>query len=520
MDFAQLIRQAARHHRERIAVVHEERQQTYVELFERASRLANALSDLGLRRGDRVALLTPNAFETIEQLAGVALGGYVRSGLYTHQTGELNAYMMDLVDARALIVHADHLEAVEPHLDGLSTLEHVIVFGGDARGRTDYEALLAAASPADPNVALHPDEGHVVRFSAGTTGRPKGIYHTNAAWMGVENEWRLAIPQLDDRDRYLAAGPLTHLAIICVWPILQAGGRVVVMEAFDPGRALELIERERITIAVIVPTMIQALLEHPEIDGRDLSSLRCLHYAASPISERTAIRALDRFGPILVQMYAQSEAIPATMLLAHQHLPTGDARERRWLRSIGRPTPNTVITVVDDDGNELPAGEVGEIAISSPGRMTEIWKDPDTTAERLLPDGSVLTRDMGFVDEDGFVYLTDRKEDMIISGGYNIWPAELERAIATHDAVREVCVVGVPHERWGETPKAVVVLEAGRSLSADEVVELTRDGVGSVKKVTSVDFVAELPKSGVGKVLRREVRAPFWPDGVRHVSGA
>lgn len=520
MDFAQLIRQAARHHRDNVAVIHGDRRQSYTELFDRASRLANVLSDLGLQRGDRVALLTPNAFETIEQIAGVALGGYVRSALYTHQTGELNAYMMELVDARALIVHADHLAAIEPHLADVETLEHVIVFAGDAGGQLDYEQLLATASGADPQVALRPDDGHVVRFSAGTTGRPKGIYHTNAAWMAVENEWRLAIPQIDDRDRYLAAGPLTHLAIICVWPILQAGGRVVVMEAFDAGRALELIERERITFAVIVPTMIQALLDDPDVDRRDLSSLRCLHYAASPISERTAIRALERFGPIMVQMYAQSEAIPATMLLAHQHLPEGDERERRWLRSIGRRTPNTVITVVGDDGRELPPGEIGEIAISSPGRMTEIWKDPAATAERLLPDGSVLTRDMGWIDEDGFVYLSDRKEDMIISGGYNIWPAELERAIATHAAVREVCVVGVPHDRWGETPMAVVVLEEGASLTAEEVIALTREQVGSVKKVTSVEFAGALPKSGVGKVLRREVRAPFWPDAARHVSGA
>ncbi|MDW5593155.1 AMP-binding protein [Conexibacter stalactiti] len=520
MDFAHLIRQAARHHRENVAVVHGDREQTYTELFERASRLANALRGLGLAQGDRVALLTPNGFETIEQLAGVALGGYVRSGLYTHQTGELNAYMMDLVDARALLVHADHVEEIEPHLGALTQLEHVLVFGGDARGHLAYERVLADAAPDDPQVELRPGDGHVVRFSAGTTGRPKGIYHTNAAWMNVENEWRLGLPQLDDRDRYLAAGPLTHLAIICVWPILQAGGRVVVMEAFDPGRALELIERERISFAVVVPTMIQALLDDPDVDRRDLSSLRCLHYAASPISERTAIRALERFGPILVQMYAQSEAIPATMLHAHQHLPQGSERERRWLRSIGRPTPNTIITVVDDAGRALPAGEVGEIAISSPGRMTEIWKDPAATAERLLPDGSVLTRDMGYMDEEGFVYLSDRKEDLIISGGYNIWPAELERAIATHAAVREVCVVGVPHERWGETPKAVVVLEEGASLSAAEVIELTREQVGSVKKVTSVEFAGELPKSGVGKVLRREVRAPFWPDVARHVSGA
>jgi acyl-CoA synthetase (AMP-forming)/AMP-acid ligase II len=219
-------------------------------------------------------------------------------------------------------------------------------------------------------------------------------------------------------------------------------------------------------------------------------------------------------------MYGQSEAVPATMLLAHQHCPHGSERERRWMRSVGRPTPNTKVTIVDEDGNPLPRGEIGEIAVSTPGAMSGLWNDPEGTAARLLPDGSVLTRDMGRLDEDGFLYLADRKEDMIISGGYNIWPAELENAIAAHPAVSEVCVVGVPHEKWGETPKAVVVLEAGAALDPADLIELTRERVGAVQKVTSVEVVDELPKSGVGKVLRREVRERYWADRSERVAGA
>src|SRR5581483_6887733 len=203
-----------------------------------------------------------------------------------------------------------------------------------------------------------------------------------------------------------------------------------------------------------VPTMIQALVAHPSAAARDLSSLRCVNYAASPISETTMTKALELFGTVLHQMYGQSEAVPITMLLAHQHCPRGSERERRWMRSVGRPTPNTKITIVDEDGNPLPIGEVGEVAAQTPGSMSGLWRDPEGTAKRTLPDGSVLTRDMGRLDAEGFLYLADRKEDMIISGGYNIWPAELENAIASHPAVAEVCVVGVPHEKWGETPKA------------------------------------------------------------------
>jgi acyl-CoA synthetase (AMP-forming)/AMP-acid ligase II len=521
MDFGTILRTSARDHARSVAVWHDGREQTYAQLFERACRLSNALSALGLKKGDRVALLGPNGGETVEQVAGLAIGGFVRAGLYAHQTGEVNAYLLGLVGARALIVEARQLDQLRPHLGSVETLEHVIVYGDeDAHGVRSYEQLLGGAPATDPVVELAGDDVHVIRFSAGTTGRPKGIYHTVSRWLAIGDEYRWVTPQIDDRDSYLAAGVLTHAAVIFLWPMLQLGGRIVVMEAFEPGLALRLIEEQRITFTLMVPTMIQALVAHPDAARRDTSSLRCLNYAASPISETTMTRAVQLLGPVLYQMYGQSEAVPATMLLAHQHCPNGSERERRWMRSVGRPTPNTKVTIVDENGDPLPRGEIGEIAVSTPGAMSGLWNDPEGTAARLLPDGSVLTRDMGRLDEDGFLYLADRKEDMIISGGYNIWPAELENAIAAHPAVSEVCVVGVPHEKWGETPKAVVVLQAGAALDPAELIELTRERVGAVQKVTSVEVVDELPKSGVGKVLRREVRERYWAGRGERVAGA
>jgi acyl-CoA synthetase (AMP-forming)/AMP-acid ligase II len=521
MDFATILRTSARSYAGNVAVWCDGREQTYAELFTRACRLANALQDLGLAKGDRVALLGPNGSETVEQVAGIALGGYVRTGLYAHQTGEVNAYLLDLVEARALIVDERQLDALAPHLPGVATLEHVIVYGGLAGdGMLSYEALLAAGSDTDPGVELAGDDVHVVRFSAGTTGRPKGIYHTVDRWLAIGNEYRWVTPQIDERDRYLAAGPLTHAAVLFLWPMLQVGARTVVIEAFEPGLVLELIEGLKVSFTLMVPTMIQALVAHPEASHRDLSSLRCLNYAASPISEATMTRAAELFGPVLYQMYGQSEAVPITMLLPHQHRPHGTDRERRWMRSVGRATPNTRITVVDDDGHPLPLGEVGEVAAHTPGAMSGLWNDPEGTRRRVLPDGSVLTRDMGRLDDEGFLYLADRKEDMIISGGYNIWPAELERAISGHPGVRDVCVVGVPHEKWGETPKALVVLEPGAAVAPAELIELTRARVGSVQKVTSVEFVDQLPRSAIGKVLRREVRERYWAGKEERVGGA
>jgi len=521
MDFGQIIVNSATRFADNTAVWCEGRTQTYRELLGRASRIADALATLGLVKGDRVGMLSYNSFHTPEQIAGIAFGGFVRAGVYAHETGEVNANLLELVDARALFVHADLVGTLSEHVDELPDLEHVIVFGGDApAGTVAYEELLANARPDCPPVTTAPDELHVIRFSAGTTGRPKGIVHTVGQWMSNNDEYRWVTPQLDERDGYLAAGQLTHAAVLWFWPILQVGGRIVVMPAFDAGRALELIEEQRATVTLVVPTMIQALLAHPEIADRDVSSLRCVNYAASPISERTMTRAVERFGPVLYQLYAQSEIITVTMLFPHQHVPDGSDRERRLMRSVGRPTPSTTVTVIDEEGNPLPAGQVGEIAALARGGMLEIWKDPEASKQRRLPDGSIRTRDMGYVDEDGFLFLVDRKEDMIISGGYNIWPAELENAIETHPDVVEVCVVGVPHDKWGETPCAFVVRKPGSSLTADDIVELTRDAVGTVKKVTQVEFVDELPKSGIGKVLRRDLRDRVWGNGEHRIAGA
>ncbi|MDH6282650.1 acyl-CoA synthetase (AMP-forming)/AMP-acid ligase II [Prescottella agglutinans] len=514
MDFSTLLSKSASQFSGRIAVWCDGREQTYAELYDRASRLANALTDRGLNKGDRVALLSANAFETTEQIAALALGGFVRAGLYAHETGEVNAYLTELVDARVLIVHESLYANIAPQIPGLEKLEHVLVFGGEVpEGADSYEGALANASATPPTTVTRPDDIHVIRFSAGTTGRPKGIVHTMQRWLDNNDEYRWVTPQIDERDAYLAAGQLTHAAVLWLWPILQVGGRIVVMPAFEPGRALELIEQQRVTVTLVVPTMISALLAHPDVDTRDLSSLRCLNYAASPIAERTMERALLKFGPVLYQLYAQSECITATMLQPHQHT-------QKYLRSVGRATPNAEITIVDPSGNTLPVGEIGEIAVRAPGQMSELWKNPEANEERHLPDGRLLTRDMGYLDEDGFLFLADRKEDMIISGGYNIWPAELENAVASHEAVREVCVVGIPHEKWGETPRAFVVVEPGSEVTEMELIEVTRAAVGSVKKVTSVEFVDALPKSGVGKILRREVKKTFWEGEGRGIGGA
>jgi acyl-CoA synthetase (AMP-forming)/AMP-acid ligase II len=514
MDLTIITRRGARQFAESVAVRCDDQTQTYEQLYERACRLANVLRDLGVAPGERVATLSDNCAETMEQMAGIALGGYVRTALYTHNSGESNLYLLDLVEASVLIVEARHYEAIAAQLPEAESVRHVLVFGGaPPAGTLDYEQLLAAAASTNPGVKLKPDDPHVIRFSAGTTGKPKGILHTVAGWRGVATEMTLAMPRMDENDRYLAAGPLSHAAMLPVFGTLAAGGTIVVMRAFGPAAFLELLERHRCTTTLLVPTMIQMIVSDPAAADTDVSSLRAVVYGAAPISERTLHDARAVWGDVMYQMYGQSEAVPLTLLAPADHVG-------KRLRSAGRPTPNAEIRIVDESGNDVPDGEVGEIAARTPTAMAAIWRDPEATAARVLPDGSVLTRDMGYLDADGFLFLADRKEDMIISGGFNIWPAELENALAAHPAVAQVAVVGVPHEKWGETPKAVVVLREGADASADELIEWTREKIGAVKRVTSVEFADDLPKSALGKVLRREVKARIVQDATHSIAGA
>ncbi|RBM18781.1 AMP-dependent synthetase [Prauserella sp. PE36] len=510
MDPARLLRRVSQDYRDRIAVKCEERTLTYAELGERASRLANALADRGLERGDRVALLGDNCLESLEQIVGTAIGGFVRCSLHAHDAPERHRYLIEHTGAKALIIQSGHYQRMAGQLEEITGLRHVIVLG-DADvtpGASRYDDVLAAASPEQPDVRLGDDDPHVIRFSAGTTGLPKGIVISVRATMGMGNEFAMVLPSFDEEDRYLAAGPLTHAAGMFIYPLLAAGSTTIVMPGFDPGSFLELVERERVTTTLVVPTMIQMITDHPAAGTKDLSSLRAVMYGAAPISETTLVKALGLWGNIMYQLYGQSEVVPIAVLTPRHHRVDGPS-DRNRLSSAGRPSPNACVRIEDENGDVLPPGQVGEIVAHAPCTMSGIWKDEAGTAARFTPDGGVRTKDMGYLSEDGFLYLADRKEDLIISGGFNIWPAELENALAAHPAVQEAAVVGVPHPKWGETPHAVVVVREGSEVTEQELIEWTRQRVGSYKKVTAVRFADALPKTPIGKVLRREVRERF-----------
>jgi acyl-CoA synthetase (AMP-forming)/AMP-acid ligase II len=516
MSFAEIMRKGRQTFGDNVVVTFEGRNQTYTQMWDRACRLANALRDLGLQPGDRVAILADNQLEFVEQATALALAGLVRCPLYVMNTAPTNTYMLNLVGASAILVQGRYAADINALRDEVPSLRHLIVNGdgADVEGSLDYETLIAEASSEDPDGPFDLDADHIIRFSAGTTGRPKGIVHSVRGWLAMSHEFNLSLPPSTEDDSYLVASPMSHAAGLDLWDILATGGRYVILPGFEPKQYLDTIESERITRTMLVPTMIQMVAEVPGAYDRDLSSVKGISYGAAPITERALREGLRLWGNVMYQFYGQSEVLPGTVLVPADHHLEGDERLVGRLRSAGRPSPSVTVTIRDENDVVLAPGEVGEICIASPAQMKAIWGDPEATAARFTPDGAVRTRDMGYLDEDGFLFIVDRKEDMIISGGFNIWPLEVENALAEHPDVREVAVVGVPDEKWGESVFAVVKLAEGAQVSEQELIDWGRERVGSVKKPRSLRIVDEsLPKSVVGKLMRRQVRELYWtPD--------
>jgi acyl-CoA synthetase (AMP-forming)/AMP-acid ligase II len=515
-----LLRRAAAIHGTREAIRHGDRARTYAEAFERACRLANVLIDAGVPTGARVATLGRNRLESIEEIYAIALGGFVRSPLYTQDPPDRQLFMMERVGASALVIDAEHWADLRPVLEASSlALRAVLVHDtDDPEGHAlAYEPALMGAEVTDPEVEADQDWLHVVRFSAGTTGPPKPIAHTERAYRLIGTEMMMNLPILDELDTYLAISPYSHGSGNLVWPMVACGGRHVVMLQFDAGETLRLIEQERVTVMFGVPAIVQALCSHPDIATRDLSSLRCIIYGAAPFPEATVRLALDTFGPVLVQIYGQSEMPCATYLRTHEHerfLRTDDPR----LRSAGRASYNSLVRIIGPDGATLGPHESGEIVVKADTTMLGIWGDEQATRDRFVGDGWLRTNDVGHLDQDGYLFVTDRLDDMIISGGFNVSPAEIENALMSHPAVTDAVVFGVPHDRWGQTPMGVVRLKDGAEVSPEAIVAWSRERVGPVKKLSYAIITNDpLPMNAAGKVLRRTAKQR-WGDLVAPVN--
>lgn len=513
MDVRTQIRRAAGCFANCDAIVHGERRLSYAEAWSRGVRLANALSERGLRPGDRLATLEMNSIEAADVLLAAAIGGFVRVPLYARNKRAAHEHMIGRTNCRLAIVDADYAHEIDGLEDEIPELECIIV--RDQK----YEAWLAAASDKDPDPEIASDHLYAIRHTGGTTGLPKGVAHTHRNWMAISASFIQVGPRIDAGDAVLHVGPLSHASGFLFTPFWEAGGRNVMMNGFEPGAFLDLLEREDIAYGFVAPTMLNAIVQYPDAYGRHFPKLKCLLSASAPLSERTALKAREVFGDVLYSGYGQTEILVVAGMGPKQWF--GQVEGSTPLRSVGRALPDVDIEIRDDTGAALPPNEPGEIVARVADRqMLGFWNDPEETSKRVV-DGWIRTGDIGTIDDNGFLYLLDRANDMIISGGFNIYPAEIENIIAQHPLVKAVAVFGVPHEKWGETPLAQVVVEDVASVDEAEIIKLVVEQLGSMKKPSKVVLTTEpLPLSNNGKVLRSQLRLPYWAGRDSRVSGA
>jgi long-chain acyl-CoA synthetase len=493
---------------------------TFGELGERARRVAQALRGAGVGEGDRVAFIDKNGAEWFEVTFGLAMLGAVNVSVNWRLAPAEMAQIIADAGAEVVIVGPDfvgHVEKIEDELDRVRT---IVAIGGDADadahdGWIDYGAFVDAADPVDPGVTPVGSDVAFQLYTSGTTGLPKGVMLTNDNFfkgvMGITEQWRFTPDSVN-----LAMMPMFHIAG-AGWSMvgLYHGCRTVVLRDIDPGRILQVIPEHRITNAFMVPAVLQFLLMTPGVESTDFSSLRALVYGASPITDKVLVQGMATMGCEFIQVYGLTETTGAiTQLDGVDHDPE---HRPELLRSCGRPYPWVEVRIVDAaTGSDKPLGEVGELWTRSHQNMAGYWNNPAATAEALTPDGWFKTGDAGYTDADGFLYLHDRVKDMIVTGGENVYPAEVENVLMQHPGVADVAVIGVPDERWGEAVKAIVV----KAADADEagLIAFAREKLAGYKLPKSVDFADALPRNPSGKLLKREIRAPYWRGTTRSVN--
>ncbi|MEQ9640425.1 MAG: AMP-binding protein [Alphaproteobacteria bacterium] len=512
MDVRTQMRRAAGFFAGHEAIVHGDTRLSFAEAWQRGIRFGNGLIAMGVKPGDRVAVLEDNCIEAADFYLGVANANAVRVPLYPRNGREAHLHMVGHTGCRFLVVQDKYAHEVEGLENDLPDLQTIFVRDGG------YEAWLAAQSDVDPDLPIAPDDNYIIRHTGGTTGPSKGVAYTHEMWLAVGRNWFYPFPPVEIGDKCLHMGPISHGSGYFFGPTWLGGGCNVMADHFNALAAVDLMEREGIAYSFMVPTMVNGLLQVKGVENRDWSRLKVINIAAAPIADATALRAHEVFGDALYQLYGQTEALPVTAMSSAQWF--ADVEGSTPLRACGMCMPYAELEIRDEDNNPLPYGEEGELAVRCDGQMTGFWGDPQATRERLV-DGWVLTGDVARIDRNGYVYLLDRANDMIVSGGYNIYPAELENALSAHPAVIEAAVFGVPHDKWGETPLAVCVVEDTKMVSEQELIELCATTLGSYKKPGRVELRTEpLPKSPVGKVKRKDLRDPHWAGRERRIGGA
>ena len=532
---AGLIRAHAAEQPDDVMFVDGDERQTWDEHYRRACQVARALEAEGLGLGDRVAFLDRNGTVHFEVLFGCALLGAVNVPLNWRLAAAEIAQIVADSRTEVLVVHPDYARLLEHMDDGLPTVRRIVVIGdpkegADAGGATDagrrvgYEDWLDAQPASAPGHVGPPEEVSVQFYTSGTTGLPKGVMLTNSNLATALHD-AVGTFNIDDTTVSLIAMPLFHIGG-SGWALcgMSRGGKSVILRDVDPNEVLRLIETERVTATFVVPAVLMFLLVTPGVEDRDYSSLRDVFYGAAPIAEDVLINCMRVFKCRFTQLYGMTET-PGTIaaLRAEDHDPGGP--RHHLLRSAGTPLPGVELRIVVPDTNDEEAGvgHVGEIWARSPYNMAGYWENPAETATTIR-DGWLHTGDAGYIDADGYLFLHDRIKDMVVTGGENVYPTEVENVILSDPRVADAAVIGVPDEKWGEAVKAIVVRASLRRsdgtepVTERELIALCKKRLAGFKCPKTVEFVESLPRNPTGKVLKKDLRAPYWEGQARHIS--
>ena len=496
------------------ALVHEGRTTSYGALDHAANRVAQGLIAEGVKPQVRVAHLDKSSDLYFELLFGIAKAGAVMVSVNWRLAPPEVLHIVNDAAAEILFVGEEFFPVIEQIKDELRTVRKIVALGGHRAGWHSFAGWRDRQPETDPRLPAKPSDTAVQFYTSGTTGLPKGAELTNANFEQMfrlwSRDWQMA-PGVAN----LACLPMFHIGG-AGWAVagLYAGATNHVAREFVPARILDTIQQGRIEVMLLVPAMILFLVQAPQIRETDLSSLRLIVYGAAPIPADLLKRAMVIFGCGFQQVYGLTETTGAVTLLPPEDHDPADAKK---LLSCGYAQEDVELRIVGDDGRDLPPGQVGEIAIRSPQVMGGYWKLPDATARAVQGDW-FLSGDAGYLDEKGYLYIYDRVKDMIVSGGENIYPAEVESALFGHPAVADVAVIGIPDDRWGETVKAVVVRKPEMDVTPGELIEWARTRIASYKLPRSIDFIDVLPRNPTGKLLKRELRKAYWENKERQVN--
>lgn len=510
-----LLASTLKKNRDRVFVKMEGQSMTYADLDRRSNRVANAMAGMGYGPNDRVVIIMPNCLEYTVINMGLVKTGVTLLALNIMLSEREIAFILKDSGVKAAFVDQMFFDLVTRLKEGLPDLKHVIAIGGQCpEDFIPYEELTGGRSESDLPLNAVEDDQFLISYTGGTTGTPKGVVHIQSNLFYdflahcVEFNW-------GSDETILLMTPLSHAAGLFMWVGMIRGATHVIERKFDPFRALELIEKEKITMTFMVPTIMYVLLDILKQKPFDIASLRTILYGAAPITEKRLAEALNVFGPVLFQVYGQTECPNMiTSLPPSDHLRA--LENPAILQSCGRPVMMTSLRILDREGHEVPVNSVGEIAVRAPYVMKGYNNKPEETAAAFTADGWLLTGDMGRVDEQGYVYIVDRKKDMIISGGMNVYSVEVEEVIQKHPKVRQVAVIGVPDDHWGEAVTAVVV--AGEECAGEEIMEFCRDRMARYMQPKKVIFTDRLPVTTIGKIDKVELRAPFWAGRGKNVN--